>query len=150
MASPAYACPGDVEEAGADGAVIAECPTTTEAARAARDAGLSILMGAPNIVLGGSHSGNVSAADLADDDLLDVLSSDYVPTSLMYGVFLLADRGMDLPRAVCKASLEPARRVGLDDRGEIAEGKRADLVRVRPTPGGPMVRAVWREGERVP
>jgi len=149
VASHDDACADHVDEAIADGAVIAEFPTTVDAARAARAAGLSILMGAPNIVLGGSHSGNVSAADLADDDLLDVLSSDYVPTSLMYGVFLLADRGMDLSRAVAKASLEPARRVGLDDRGEIAPGKRADMVRVRRTAHGPIVRSVWREANRV-
>ncbi|MFN4090337.1 MAG: alpha-D-ribose 1-methylphosphonate 5-triphosphate diphosphatase [Alphaproteobacteria bacterium] len=149
VASHDDACPAHVDEAVADGAVIAEFPTTVEAAEAARGAGLSILMGAPNVVLGGSHSGNVSAADLADRGLLDVLSSDYVPTSLMHGIFLLADRGMDLPVAVGKASLEPARRVDLNDRGEIAEGKRGDLVRVRHTGGGPVVRAVWRGGERV-
>lgn len=149
IASHDDACPEHVEEAVADGAVIAEFPTTVEAAQAARNAGLSILMGAPNIVLGGSHSGNVSAAELADEDLLDVLSSDYVPTSLMHGIFLLADRGMELPQAVRKASREPALRVGLDDRGEIAPDRRADMVRVRATSGGPMVRAVWREGERV-
>src|SRR3546814_12376455 len=91
IASHDDACPAHVEEAVADGAVIAEFPTTNEAARAARDAGLSILMGAPNLLLGGSHSGNVSAADLADDDLLEVLSSDYGQTSLMYRVFLLDD-----------------------------------------------------------
>ena len=149
VASHDDACAAHVDEAVADGAVIAEFPTTVDAAQAARAAGLSILMGAPNIVLGGSHSGNVSAADLADEDLLDVLSSDYVPTSLMHGIFLLADRGMPLNRAAAKASLEPARRVGLADRGELAPGKRADMVRVRQTVGGPIVRAVWREGERV-
>jgi len=138
-----------VEEAAASGAVISEFPTTIEAAAASHEHGLAVLMGAPNLVLGGSHSGNVSAMRLASEGLLDILSSDYVPSSLLQGVFLLHREGMNLPDAVAKASRNPARMVGLDDRGEIAEGKRADLLRVRETPHGPIVRTVWREGQRI-
>jgi alpha-D-ribose 1-methylphosphonate 5-triphosphate diphosphatase len=140
-----------VQEAVRNGMAIAEFPTTWEAAGASRDAGLAVLVGAPNLVLGGSHSGNIAAIDLIRAGQADILSSDYVPASLMEGVFRLpdSDAGIDLPQAVRLASLNPARAVGLNDRGEIAAGKRADLARVRMLGDAPMVRAVWREGERV-
>jgi alpha-D-ribose 1-methylphosphonate 5-triphosphate diphosphatase len=140
-----------VLEAVRNGMTIAEFPTTWEAAGASRDAGLAVLVGAPNLVLGGSHSGNIAAIDLIRAGQADILSSDYVPASLMEGVFKLpgSDAGIDLPHAVRLASLNPARAVGLNDRGEIAADKRADLVRVRMLGDAPMVRAVWREGERV-
>jgi alpha-D-ribose 1-methylphosphonate 5-triphosphate diphosphatase len=139
-----------VQEAVRNGMTIAEFPTTWEAARASRDAGLAVLVGAPNLVLGGSHSGNIAAIDLIRAGQADILSSDYVPASLIEGVFKLPrEAQIDLPHAVRLASLNPARAVGLNDRGEIANDKRADLVRVRQLGDSPMVRAVWREGERV-
>ncbi|HTE81554.1 MAG TPA: alpha-D-ribose 1-methylphosphonate 5-triphosphate diphosphatase [Reyranella sp.] len=140
-----------VQEAVRNGMTIAEFPTTWEAADASRDAGLAVLVGAPNLVLGGSHSGNIAAIDLIRAGQADILSSDYVPASLMEGVFKLpgSDAGIDLPHAVRLASLNPARAVGLNDRGQIAGDKRADLVRVRLLGDAPVVRAVWREGERV-
>lgn len=140
-----------VAEAEADGVAISEFPTTLEAAAAARDAGLSILMGAPNVVRGKSHSGNVSATDLVAAGLLDILSSDYVPFALLQAAFILPGRvaGLDLPRALATVTLNPARAAGLHDRGEIAPGKRADLVRVAATGPLPAVRGVWREGNRV-
>ncbi|MHB1111081.1 MAG: amidohydrolase family protein, partial [Devosia sp.] len=115
------------------------------------EAGMAILMGAPNVVRGGSHSGNVSARDLAGEGLLDILSSDYVPFSLMQAVFALegAAEGISLPEAVALVTRRPARAARFDDRGEIAPGKRADLVRVRSQDGVPLVRTVWREGNRV-
>ena len=130
---------------------IAEFPTTREAAQASREAGLAVLVGAPNLVLGGSHSGNIAALDLLRDGQADILSSDYVPASLMESVFKLsaADVGISLPQAVRLASFNPAQAVGLSDRGEIASGRRADFVRVRLHDDAPLVRAVWREGERV-
>ena len=100
---------------------IAEFPTTWEAAEASREAGLAVLVGAPNLVLGGSHSGNIAAIDLIRAGQADILSSDYVPASLIEGVFKLPrEAGIGLPQAVRLASLNPARAVGLDDRGEIA------------------------------
>ncbi len=141
-----------VDEAKRDGVAIAEFPTTIEAAKASRDANLAILMGAPNVVRGKSHSGNISATDLAKEDLLDVLSSDYVPFSLMQGAFKLAENveQITLPQAIAKVSLNPARAAGLDDRGELAVGKKADFARVHlPDDGVPIVRAVWRDGQRV-
>jgi alpha-D-ribose 1-methylphosphonate 5-triphosphate diphosphatase len=132
------------------GVTISEFPTTEAAAVAARDRGMAIIMGAPNVVRGGSHSGNVSAASLAQAGLLDILSSDYVPSSLLHAAFLLEQQlEMPLDRAVDIVAAAPARAVGLDDRGVIAPGKRADMVRVHALPEGPVVRAVWRRGERV-
>jgi alpha-D-ribose 1-methylphosphonate 5-triphosphate diphosphatase len=140
-----------VAESAADGMTIAEFPTTMEAANASRAKGLAVLMGGPNIVLGGSHSGNIAARDLAASGLLDVVSSDYVPASLAHAPFALAAAGigLDLPAAVRLVSRNPARAVGLDDRGEIAPGKRADLIRIRVADGMPIVREVWRAGSRI-
>mgnify|MGYP001576594317 FL=1 len=139
-----------VEEAHAEGVVISEFPTRVEAAQAARGKGMSIVMGAPNVVRGGSHSGNVAAVELARLGLLDTLSSDYVPASLLMAAFrLVSDAQYSLPKAVATVSRNPARALGLEDRGEIAPGLRADLVRIRIVDGQPVVRAVWREGQRV-
>ena len=140
-----------VEEAEADGVAIAEFPPTREAASAAHEAGLAILMGAPNVVRGKSHSGNISATDLVEAGLLDILSSDYVPFALLQAVFLLPQRieGLALPVALATVTANPARAAGLDDRGEIVTGKRADLVRVAAQAPLPVVRGVWREGLRV-
>jgi alpha-D-ribose 1-methylphosphonate 5-triphosphate diphosphatase len=107
-------------------------------------------MGAPNVVRGGSHSGNVAAVELARRGLLDSLSSDYVPASLLMAAFrLVREAQFTIPQAVATVSLHPARAVGLEDRGAIAPGLRADLVQVRLRGEQPMVRAVWREGRRV-
>ncbi|MBX9457278.1 MAG: alpha-D-ribose 1-methylphosphonate 5-triphosphate diphosphatase [Rhizobium sp.] len=140
-----------VEESIVHGVRLAEFPTSLEAARASHEAGLSVLMGAPNIVRGKSHSGNISARDLARHGILDVLSSDYVPLSLIHAPFLLSegDEGVDLPRAIAMVTATPARTVGLDDRGAIRQGLRADFVHVRHNGGVPVVRSVWREGRRV-
>ncbi len=139
-----------VDEALQAGAVVAEFPTTLEAAQAAHDYGLAVLAGAPNLVRGHSHSGNVSAAELAARGWLDVLSSDYVPASVLHGAFLLhLQHGMTLPRAIATVSATPAHRVGLEDRGAIAPGRRADLVRVRVQGDVVAVRGVWCRGERV-
>lgn len=140
-----------VDEALRDGVVIAEFPTTLAAAKAAHAGGLAVLMGAPNVVRGGSHNGNISATELAREGVLDVLSSDYVPFALLLAGFLLPERvqGISLPDAIRTVTANPARAAKLDDRGEIAIGKRADLVRVRQVAGTPVVRSVWREGQRV-
>jgi alpha-D-ribose 1-methylphosphonate 5-triphosphate diphosphatase len=140
-----------VAESRQHGVRVAEFPTTMEAAKASHEAGLSVLMGAPNIVRGGSHSGNISAKSLAAEGLLDILSSDYVPFSLMQAAFHIGDEveGITLPEALALVSRRPAEAMGLTDRGQIATGKRADMVRVRMAEGVPIVRGVWREGRRV-
>lgn len=150
LASHDDATAGHVAEAADQGVSVAEFPTTLEAAKASRAAGMNVLMGAPNVVRGGSHSGNISASSLAEQGLLDVLSSDYVPFSLLQAVFSLAgENATNLPKAVALVAAHPAEAVGLADRGTIGPGKCADLVRVRADGPVPVVRAVWREGRRI-
>ena len=140
-----------VDEAIENGVRLAEFPTSFDAAKASHGHGMSVLMGAPNVVRGKSHSGNIAARDLAERGVLDVLSSDYVPLSLLYAPFILADEveGMSLPKAIAMVTSTPARTVSLNDRGRIATGLRADLVRVYRDHGVPVTRSVWREGRRV-
>lgn len=140
-----------VEESIRDGVVIAEFPTTLEAAEASHKAGIKVLMGAPNIVRGGSHSGNVAAEVLAGEGLLDILSSDYVPSALLMGAFEIARKfdSLTLADAVRTVSLTPARATGLADRGAIEKGLKADVIRVRLAGRLPVVREVYRDGHRV-
>lgn len=146
-----------VEESAAYGMTIAEFPTTLEAAQGCRRLGMSVLMGAPNIVRGGSHSGNIAAARLAEEGLLDILSSDYYPASLLQAAFTLGAQleaaggstGAGLARAVSTVSLAPARSAGLYDRGEIRVGLRADLIHARAVGTLPIIEQVWRQAKRV-
>ena len=140
-----------VDEAIENGVRLAEFPTSFDAAKASHEHGMSVLMGAPNIVRGKSHSGNIAARDLAERGVLDVLSSDYVPLSLLYAPFIIADEveSISLPKAIAMVTSTPARTAGLADRGRIATGLRADLVRVHREAGVPVSRAVWRQGRRV-
>jgi alpha-D-ribose 1-methylphosphonate 5-triphosphate diphosphatase len=141
----------NVADAIRDRVAVAEFPTTMEAARALHDSGIDIMMGAPNVVRGGSHSGNIAAAELAREGLLDILSSDYVPSSLLMAALQLPQHAeaIDLAAAVRTVTKAPAEAVGLFDRGEIVAGKRADLIRVHIAHDVPVVRSVWREGQRV-
>jgi alpha-D-ribose 1-methylphosphonate 5-triphosphate diphosphatase len=138
----------EIAENAADGIVISEFPVTMEAAQAAKAAGMQVIAGAPNIVRGGSHSGNVSAADLLATGAVDAFASDYVPNSLVEAAFQCAGR-IGLPRAISLVTDRPARIANLDDRGRLAAGLRADLVRVRLHDGLPVVRQAWRAGERI-
>lgn len=146
-----------VEESAGYGMSIAEFPTTLEAAQGCRRLGMSVLMGAPNIVRGGSHSGNIAAATLAEEGLLDILSSDYYPASLLQAAFTLGAQleaaddstGAGLARAVTTVSLAPARSAGLHDRGEIRVGLRADLIHARAIGTLPVIQQVWRQAKRV-
>jgi len=152
LASHDDATTAHVEESLALGSVIAEFPTTEEAARASHALGLQVLMGAPNIVRGGSHSGNVAAHHLASLGILDILSSDYYPASLLDAVFRIAqDEGnaFTLPQAVGLVTRNPAKALRLEDRGVIAEGKRADLVLARAHGDHHYVQNVWRQGTQV-
>src|SRR5215475_11083413 len=141
----------NVSDAVRDRVAVAEFPTTMEAERGLHQAGIDILMGAPNVVRGGSHSGNIAAIDLALEGLLDILSSDYVPSSLLMAALMLPKQvpSIDLASAVRTVTKTPAEAVGLFDRGEITIGKRADLIRVHVAGNVPVVRSVWREGRRV-
>ncbi len=140
----------DVAENLRDGIPVAEFPVTLAAARAARDGGQTVIAGAPNIVRGGSHTGNVSVASLLAEGQVDALASDYVPASLIEAAFIAASRlGLTLQHAIAQISAAPAAMIGLRDRGSIRAGLRADLVRVRIHRGAPVVRQVWRAGVRV-
>jgi alpha-D-ribose 1-methylphosphonate 5-triphosphate diphosphatase len=140
-----------VEEAVRDRVAIAEFPTTAGAAAALHAAGIKVMMGAPNLIRGGSHSGNVAAAELARAGMLDLMSSDYVPSSLLMAALRLPAESdkYDLPAAVRTVSKTAAEAIGLTDRGEIAVGKRADLIQVHQASEAVAVRRVWCSGRRV-
>jgi alpha-D-ribose 1-methylphosphonate 5-triphosphate diphosphatase len=133
------------------GTRVAEFPTSREAAEASHRHAMAVMMGAPNVVRGGSHSGNIAAAELVRLGVLDILSSDYYPAALLDALFRVAsmDEGYALPRAVATATCNPAAAVGLEDRGRLAEGLRADLLRVRLVDDHPLIQRVWCAGRQV-
>jgi alpha-D-ribose 1-methylphosphonate 5-triphosphate diphosphatase len=131
------------------GAHFAEFPTTVEAARACHDHGIKVMMGAPNLIRGGSHSGNVAAHKLAEADLLDILSSDYVPSALLSAALMLGDLWGDVARGMRTVTSAPAAAVGLQDRGQLTLGARADLIRVARVGGAAALRGTWVQGRRV-
>ena len=140
----------EIAENAADGIRISEFPVTMEAATAAKRAGMQVIAGAPNIVRGGSHSGNVAAAELVRAGAVDAFASDYVPPSLVEAAFQCCrEEGISLPEAVAMVSDHPAQMSGLPDRGRLETGLRADVVRVHLHGDLPVVRQVWRAGERV-
>lgn len=149
LASHDDATPEHVQEALQDGAEIAEFPTTLDAAKEAHSHGLQVLMGAPNLILGKSHSGNVSAMELVERDLVDIISSDYVPQSLLQAMFLIAQQ-QPLYQAMRLFTLNPAKAIGLDgDRGSLEVGKRADFVTVHHDGVVPRFTSVRRQGQRI-
>ncbi|WP_420005246.1 alpha-D-ribose 1-methylphosphonate 5-triphosphate diphosphatase [Arenibacterium sp. LLYu02] len=133
----------------AHGIRLAEFPTTVEAARACQAHGIKVMMGAPNLIRGGSHSGNVAARELAELELLDIVSSDYIPAALLQSAVKLGEIWGDLARGMATVTSAPAAAVGLEDRGLLAVGKRADVIRFRIAEGTPMLQAVYSRGERV-
>lgn len=129
------------------GVTLAEFPINLAAARAARAHGIATVFGAPNVVRGGSQSGAIRALDAVQAGVADCLCADYAPAAMLAAVFRLSEvPGLDLPAAVAMASRHPARAMGLDDRGEIAIGRRADLAAVRIVAGWPQVTATWSGG----
>jgi alpha-D-ribose 1-methylphosphonate 5-triphosphate diphosphatase len=140
-----------VQQAVEEGVAIAEFPTTLEAAQTASYHGLQVLMGAPNLILGGSHSGNISALELVEQSLVDILSSDYVPQSLLQSIFLIAQTtGQPICKTMRLVTCNPAKAVALDgDRGTLEIGKRADLITVHQEGSIPRLTAVIREGKRI-
>jgi alpha-D-ribose 1-methylphosphonate 5-triphosphate diphosphatase len=150
LASHDDATPEEIAANAADGIMISEFPVAMEAAEAAKRMGVQVIAGAPNIVRGGSHSGNVAAADLIRAGAVDVLASDYVPPAMIEAAWLAVGHGdTTLPDAVAMITDRAARMAGFTDRGRIEAGLRADLVQVRPHEGHAIVRKVWRAGERV-
>ncbi len=131
------------------GVHFAEFPTTIEAARACKSSGIKVMMGAPNLIRGGSHSGNVAAHELAKLDLLDIVSSDYVPSALLNSAFMLGDLWGDMARGVACVTAAPAAATNLADRGTLAIGLRADLVRARKIAGAVVNKGTWVAGAQV-
>jgi alpha-D-ribose 1-methylphosphonate 5-triphosphate diphosphatase len=140
-----------VKDAARRGIDISEFPITLEAAIAAKESGMTVICGAPNLVRGGSHTGNVAVAELVRRGLVDVLCSDYIPASILQAVFTLTspEFGWSLPDAVSLATQRPAQLFGLTDRGSIRADLRADLIRVHVIEGVPSVHTVWRNGHPV-
>lgn len=138
-----------VMSSAANGVGFAEFPTTVEAAEACRTQGIAVMMGAPNLIRGGSHSGNVAAEELARRDLLDIVSSDYVPAALLHSAFHLAQIWKNLPRAIATVTRNPARAARIDDRGALQVGLRGDVLRVRQAGSTPLLRGVWCQGNKV-
>jgi alpha-D-ribose 1-methylphosphonate 5-triphosphate diphosphatase len=136
-----------VVEARDMGATLAEMPTTLVAARKARELGLSVCMGAPNYLRGGSHCGNLSAAEAIAEGLVDALCSDYHFPSLLGAVVLLMQRGTSPSAAVAMVTRHPARILGLEaDFGSIEVGRKADLVAFHTRGVHPIVTAAWVDG----
>ncbi len=149
LASHDDTTPEQVTTSKRHGVQFAEFPTTVEAAEACREQGIAIMMGAPNIIRGASHSGNVSALELAERGLLDIVSSDYVPSALLLSAFRLAELWDDLPRAIATVTEAPARVTGLSDRGALEVGMRGDLLCVSTLNNTPIIRSVWSRGHQV-
>ncbi len=133
----------------AHGAHFAEFPTTIEAAQACHAHGIKVMMGAPNLIRGGSHSGNIAAHRLAEADLLDIVSSDYVPSALLSAALLLGDLWGDVARGIRTVTIAPADAVDLSDRGRLTLGARGDMIRVARIAGAAALRGTWVQGRRV-
>lgn len=128
------------------GVTISEFPVTLEATKTAKDKNMFTLMGAPNALRGRSHSGNLSAIEALQANTLDSLASDYYPATMLHAAFTLAERGLALLYESIKlVSLHPAHAVGLNDRGSLAVGKKADFAVVQVQPSLKVLATV-REG----
>jgi alpha-D-ribose 1-methylphosphonate 5-triphosphate diphosphatase len=137
--------PAAVAALRARGGSVAEFPTTADAARAARELEMPVVMGAPNVLRGESHSGNVSAAELVGLGLVTALASDYLPSGLLAGAFTLARSGLvTLPAGIGLVTSGAAAAAGLSDRGRLAPSLRADLALVDDSAAWPVVRATFR------
>ena len=139
----------DVNESKEMKCVLAEFPTTMEAVAECNDAGMAVMMGAPNLMRGKSHSGNISADELVAPGYLQILSSDYVPSTLLRAAVKLARRIDDMSAAMATVTSEPARVTGLLDRGRLAPGLRADILRFGVEDAHPVIRGVWSAGRQV-
>ncbi|EEB86231.1 alpha-D-ribose 1-methylphosphonate 5-triphosphate diphosphatase [Roseobacter sp. GAI101] len=149
LASHDDTTPDQVATSQAYGVTLAEFPTTVAAADACHAHDIATIMGAPNLIRGGSHSGNVAAAELARLDRLDILSSDYVPSGLLMAAVQLGDLWGDLPRGMATVTARPAQAVGLTDRGVLCVGQKADVIRFAVLDGTPVLKETWSAGARV-
>jgi alpha-D-ribose 1-methylphosphonate 5-triphosphate diphosphatase len=130
---------------------ISEFPIEMEVAKKAHEMGIYVVLGAPNVLMGGSHSGNLSAIDAIKENAADILCSDYYPSSLLHSAFKLEQDGIiSLPQAVKMLTLNPAEAMGIDaDYGSVEAGKKADLLVVKKIHGKPMVYKCFIDGRNV-
>lgn len=139
--------PGAVDRSLGFGATVSEFPLNLETAYYACRRGMGVCIGAPNIVRGGSHDGNLKASDAVREGAADILCSDYHPASLLQAIYVLAAEGVPLHRAVNMATLHPAKALGIDRTvGSLERGKRADAIVVRLYRGIPLVRHTIANG----
>ncbi len=111
------------------GASLSEFPVSLEAAKAAKSLGMQIIMGAPNALRGSSHTGNLSALDALEHGVLDILASDYYPAAMLRAALEIVKKGLlELPEAINLVSYNPARAVGMHNRGSLEVGRQADIV----------------------
>lgn len=131
------------------GVDISEFPITIEVAKAAKQKGFYTVVGAPNILLGGSHSGNMSAADAILNDCADILCSDYYPQAMLHSIFIMHHKhGVSLPEMVNKVSLNPAKATRIDkEYGSLEKGKKADVLIVDEIDGYPVITHVLVDGK---
>lgn len=130
------------------GVDISEFPITIEVAKEAKRQGFYTVAGAPNILLGGSHSGNMSAAEAILNGCADILCSDYYPQAMLHSVFIMYHKyGISLPEMVNKVSLNPAKATRIDkEYGSLEKGKKADILIVDELDGYPVITHVLVDG----
>lgn len=136
-----------VEEGKQFGATLSEMPTTIEAARKAKELDMWVCMGAPNYYRGGSHCGNLSCADAMQENLVDMLCSDYHFPTMLSAVIRMINDGIAPSKAVNYVSLNPAKFLQMDDLGAIEIGKKADLVSFDSTNNFAQISHVWVDGK---
>gem|GEM_PF-44149 len=131
------------------GVAISEFPITIDVARQAQQLGLATVVGAPNILLGGSHTGNLSAAEAVKEGCADILCSDYYPAAMLHSIFIMhKQHGVPLPEIVNKLTLNPARAMCIDnDYGSLAVGKKADLLIIKILDGYPVITHALVDGK---
>ena len=139
----------DVAQSKAVDCRLAEFPTTIEAAAECNNVGIAVMMGAPNLMRGKSHSGNVSATELVTTENLQILSSDYIPSTLLHAAVKLGTMMKDMATGMSTVTAQPARVAGLTDRGRLAVGLRADILRFGLEDSQAVIRGVWSMGRQV-
>ena len=134
------------------GATISEFPITLEVAKEAKRQGMYTIAGAPNVLLGGSHSGNLCAAEAIKHGAIDILCSDYYPASLLHAVFIMHEHyGQDLGQMFNLVSINPARAVQMDEElGSIKKGKKADIIVINKIDANyPAITVVFVDGKLI-
>ena len=134
------------------GATISEFPITLDVAKKAKEMGMSTIAGAPNILLGGSHSGNLSAATAISEGAIDILCSDYYPPALLHSIFKMSeDYGQDLGKMFNLVTINPAKAVKMDTEiGSLEVGKKADIIIIEKVEDNfPVVTSTFIDGKRV-